>query len=53
MRLAPCLPLLFVEGRGGMQLLAKGFLLIKDNKLLESGAYLDFIVVFVALRKRM
>jgi hypothetical protein len=36
-----------------MQLLAKGFLLIKDAKLLDSGAYSNFIVVLVALRKRM
>jgi hypothetical protein len=36
-----------------MQLLAKVFLLIKDAKLLDLGAYLDFIVVHVTLRKRM
>jgi hypothetical protein len=36
-----------------MQLLAKGSLLIKDAKLLDSAAYSDFIAVLVALRKRM
>jgi hypothetical protein len=35
-----------------MQLLAKGFLLIKDAKLLELNAYSDFIFSLVALRKR-
>ena len=36
-----------------MQLLAKGFLLIKNAKLLEPGAYLNFISVLAALRKRL
>jgi hypothetical protein len=36
-----------------MQLLEKEFLLIKDAKLLDSGAYSDFVVVLVVLRKRM
>jgi hypothetical protein len=36
-----------------MQLLAKGFLLTKDAKLLEPAAYLDFITVLVASRKRI
>jgi hypothetical protein len=35
-----------------MQLLANGFLLIKDAKLLDSGAYFDFIAVLVSLRRR-
>jgi hypothetical protein len=34
-----------------MQLLAKGFLLIKDAKLLEPAAYSDFISVLVALKE--
>ena len=34
-----------------MQLLAKGFSLIKDAKLLEPAVYLDFIYVLAALRK--
>jgi hypothetical protein len=36
-----------------MQLLARGFLLIKGAKLLESSAYSDFIPVLVTLKKRM
>jgi len=36
-----------------MQLLAKGFLLIKHAKLLDSGGYFEFIVVIVSIRKRM
>jgi hypothetical protein len=36
-----------------MQLLAKGFLLVKDAKLLEPDAYSDFISALVALRKRI
>jgi len=36
-----------------MQLLGKGFLLFKDAKQLVSGTYSYFIVVLVALRKRM
>lgn len=36
-----------------MQQLAKGLMLIKDAKLLDPAAYLDFISVLVALRKKM
>jgi len=36
-----------------MQPLAKGFLFLKNAKLLEAGAYSDFISVLVSLRKGM
>ena len=36
-----------------MHLLAKGFFLINDTKLLELGAYLHFIFLRVASRKSM
>jgi hypothetical protein len=36
-----------------MQLLVKGFFFMKDDKMLGSGAYSDFITVLVVLRKRM
>jgi hypothetical protein len=36
-----------------MQLLAKGYLLIKDAKELDASPYSDFISVLVVLRKRI
>ena len=36
-----------------MQLLVKGALLIKDAKLLDPNSHSDFIVVLLALRKRI
>ena len=36
-----------------MQLLAKGFLLIKDVKGLDTTSYSKFVVFLVSLRKRM
>jgi hypothetical protein len=36
-----------------MQMLEKGFLLIKEAKMLDFGSYSDFLDMLVALKKRM
>jgi len=42
-----------VEREGTYTVLEKGFLLSKDAKSLDAGAYSDFIAVLAALRKRI
>jgi hypothetical protein len=42
-----------MERRDKYATTGKRFWLIKDAKLLDSGAYSDFIVVRISLRKRM